>query len=190
MVARLVFLAPPGAGKGTQALQMKQAFEILHLSTGEALRGEVKQVTPIGKKVQKLIDSGELVSDAIVLQIVRDQLSKNPHTGWILDGFPRNESQAIILDEMLVDMGESYYQAVYFEVPDRILMERVAQRYKETQRKDDKPEVFSQRLTIYRDNTAPLIDFYKKRQKLVVLDGSQPIDKVFHSLKFVLGLHL
>jgi len=188
MAIRLIFLAPPGAGKGTQARRMQESFKVFHLSTGDALRAAVTRGTAAGKKAKSYMDEGGLVPDEIVLQIVSDSLRNNEARGWILDGFPRSEQQAVALDKILTDLKEIDYKVIYFEVPDATLLERVAGRYQEAKREDDKSEVALRRLAIYREKTYPLIGFYEKLNRLVVIDGNQEIDQVFETLKTALSL--
>lgn len=180
---RTIFLAPPGAGKGTQAKKLAEATGAMHLSTGEALRLAVKEETPVGLRAKVHMDAGELAPDEIVLEIVKDSLQKSSEIGWILDGFPRNEKQAIALDVILTELNQEKYCVIHFEVPDNILIERVAKRYEEEGRDDDKySAVVQARLQTYRKETAPLIDFYDKQEVLKVIDGSRSIDIISNEL--------
>lgn len=181
-MARLIFLGPPGAGKGTQASKLAQSCHIPHISTGDILRAAVAQETELGLKAKSFMDKGELVPDHLILDIVRDRLaSEDTKAGWILDGFPRNVSQADFLDTLLDDIDQACDYVVNLEVPDDILIQRLLSRG--MNRSDDNEEVIRHRLQVYRNQTAPLIDFYRDRQKLVSINGHQSVDAVTHQLK-------
>lgn len=183
-MARLIFLGPPGAGKGTQAALVAESCGIPHISTGEILRSAVSQRTDLGVKAKGYMDRGELVPDQLILDMVRDRLAQ-PDTahGWILDGFPRNVPQAEFLDLLLNDIGQSYTHVVNLDVPDEVLVARLLSRG----RADDSEDVIRNRLHVYREQTAPLIDFYQKRQHLVSIDGNQSVETVTSSLKQVVA---
>lgn len=178
-MARLIFLGPPGAGKGTQAQTLAQAHQIPHISTGDILRASVAQQTTLGKKAQSYMDKGELVPDQLILDLVQERLNESDAvTGWILDGFPRTVTQATFLDELLNQIHQTCDCVVNFEVPDEVLVERLLGRG----RKDDTEEVIRHRLDVYRQQTAPLIDFYRERKQLVSIDGNQPVKEVNEKL--------
>lgn len=179
-MARLIFLGPPGAGKGTQAEQLAKACDIPHISTGEILRSAVAHQTDLGIKAQSYMDKGELVPDALILDLVRDRLTQSDiHSGWILDGFPRNVTQAEFLDKLLDELDQTCDCVVNLDVPDEVLIARLLSRG----RKDDNEGVIRNRLVVYRAQTAPLIDFYRDRQALVSVNGNQPIHVVTAELK-------
>jgi adenylate kinase len=183
MSLRTIFLAPPAAGKGTQATLLRDYANVLHLSTGDELRKAIQSKNELGVLAQKYVDSGELVPDEIILKIVNAVLSQNKQTGWILDGFPRNESQVSSLDALLEQRGENSYKVVHFEVSDTTLLERVQKRQSEMQRSDDNIITYMTRLQTYRKLTAPLIDVYKSCGNLIAINGEQDVQDVFSDLK-------
>lgn len=179
-MTRLIFLGPPGAGKGTQAKHLSETLEIPHISTGDILRSAIAQATPLGQKAKAYVEKGELVPDELLLDLVRDRLKQpDAHEGWVLDGFPRNVSQASFLDKLLQELNQSYDCAVNLEVPDEVLIGRLLGRG----RQDDNQETIRRRLEVYRNETAPLIDFYKQRSSLRTIDGDRPLEEVTESLK-------
>ncbi|MBF2002305.1 MAG: adenylate kinase [Synechococcales cyanobacterium M58_A2018_015] len=179
-MVRLIFLGPPGAGKGTQALVLAQTHSIPHISTGDILRAAVAQKTELGQKAQSYMDKGELVPDQLILDMVRERLGQSDAAqGWILDGFPRTVVQATFLDQLLQEINQSCDGVVNFEVPDEVLVARLLGRG----RKDDNEDVIRHRLEVYHQQTAPLIDFYRDRQQLFALDGNQSVDQVREALE-------
>ena len=182
-MARLIFLGAPGAGKGTQAQALAELSQIPHISTGEILRGAVALQTPLGLKAKSYMDQGNLVPDQLVIALIKERLSQpDARRGWILDGFPRNVTQALFLDELLVEINQAYGCAVNLEVPDDVLVQRMLSRG----RQDDTEGVIRNRLQVYHDQTAPLIDFYQSRQKLVSIDGNVSPEEVTGELKKLL----
>lgn len=182
-MARLILLGAPGAGKGTQAKALAALVQIPHISTGDILRESVAQQTPLGVKAQSYMEQGNLVPDDLVMALIKERLSQSDaQKGWILDGFPRNESQAAFLDELLEEMDQAYRYAVNLEVPDDVLVQRMLGRG----RADDTEEVIRRRLQVYHQQTAPLIDFYQARHKLVSIDGNVAPEVVLDKLKSLL----
>lgn len=182
-MTRLIFLGPPGAGKGTQAQSLAQSYGIPHISTGDILRSAVAQQTELGQKAQAFMDQGELVPDQLIVDMVRERLSQDDvASGWILDGFPRTVMQATSLDQLLTEIDQSCTSVINFDVPDAVLIQRLLSRG----RKDDSESIVRHRLQVYREQTAPLIDFYSKRGQLVSIDGDQPIEVVNTHLRQVL----
>jgi len=180
-VTKFIFLGPPGAGKGTQAALLAAEMTLAHISTGEILRAAVRDQTPLGLEAQAFMDRGELVPDTLVLGLVKERLATlNGDTeGWILDGFPRNIAQAEALDHLLRDIHQQSDCAVNLDVPDDILIPRLLSRG----RQDDTEAIVRTRLQVYRDQTAPLIDFYQNRQHLVSVNGNAEVQDVTQRLK-------
>jgi adenylate kinase len=182
-VKRFIFLGPPGAGKGTQAQIISNLYKIPHISTGEILRKAVANQTPLGQKVQTYLDTGELVPDALILNLIEERLKENDtEKGWILDGFPRNIGQAVFLEELLTKLNQVADLALNLEVPDRVLIERMLARG----RKDDTQETISRRLQIYREQTKPVIDFYHQKGMLKGINGNLPLEQVTDLLKSII----
>ena len=156
MKKHLLFLGAPGAGKGTQAALLSKTNSYLHLSTGELLRKEIEMNTNLGKQVKDIMNKGELVSDELVLEIVRKNLDRDKN-GWILDGFPRNLSQANSLNEVLIKIKQPLEVVFYLDIPEEVLIRRMLLRG----RKDDNEETIRTRLNIYKKNTQPLIEYFR-----------------------------
>jgi adenylate kinase len=176
----LIFLGPPGAGKGTQAEKLAELFNIPHISTGEILRKEVANGTPLGIQANSYQEKGELVPNQLILDMVSQRLSESDaQSGWILDGFPRNVTQAKFLDDLLETLQQKYDRVINLEVPDEIIVERLLKRG----RPDDTEQVIRRRLEVYREQTAPLIDFYQKRQQLLSVNGNQSAAEVTADLQ-------
>ena len=180
-MTKFIFLGPPGAGKGTQAALLAEEMNLAHISTGEILRAAVQEQTSLGQEAKAFMDRGELVPDTLVLGLVKERLgSLNGSTaGWILDGFPRNINQAEALDDLLRDIQQQSDCAVNLDVPDEILIPRLLCRG----RQDDTEAIVRTRLQVYRDQTAPLIDFYQNRQHLVSVNGNADVEDVTQRLK-------
>ena len=181
---RLIFLGAPGAGKGTQAQTLALHWHIPHISTGDILRGAMKERSPLGIKAQSYVDRGELVPDQLLLDIMEERLSQpDAQSGWILDGFPRNVNQASFLEQLLQKLTQDSVRAVNLDVPDEVLVSRLLGRG----RADDTEEVIRRRLEVYREQTLPLIDFYRDRQQLMSINGNQPLEKVTADLQELLA---
>ena len=182
---RLIFLGPPGAGKGTQATRIVAKHGIPQLSTGDMLRAAVAAGTPVGLKAKAVMDAGGLVSDEIVIGIVADRIEEaDAKKGFILDGFPRTLAQAEALDSMLAGKGLKLDKVLELRVDQSKLVDRIVRRAGEAKaggqpvRKDDDPEVFKTRLEAYNRDTAIVAPYYEKRGQLTPIDGMQPIEQV------------
>ena len=173
MKKRLLFLGPPGAGKGTQAQRLASSHQLLHLSTGDLLRAEVQAGSELGREAEAVMARGELVSDALVLAIVRSRLVAHSG-GWLLDGFPRNLAQAEALDGLLSELGQGIELVVLMELDDAILLQRLLARG----RSDDNEAVIRHRLAVYRQQTAPLIEYYSGLGLLQPVEASGTIEEI------------
>ena len=212
----IIMLGPPGAGKGTQAKMLVEKLGIPQISTGDMLRAAVKEGTPMGLKAKEYMDGGKLVPDEVVIGIVKDRLAADDCAkGFILDGFPRTIPQAEALDKVLEEMGKKIEYVVNVAVPESELLTRLTGRRtckkcgamyhvkfnppkqdgvcdkcggELYQRDDDKEETILNRLKVYNDQTAPLIEYYKKQGVLVDIDGSKEIGEIFKDICAALGV--
>jgi len=178
MKKHLLFLGAPGAGKGTQAEILSQTNSYLHLSTGELLRKEIEMNTSLGKQVKNIINSGELVSDELVLKIVKQNLNKD-NKGWILDGFPRNLSQANSLNDVLTEIDQPLEIVFYLDIPEEVLIKRLLLRG----RKDDTEETIRTRVDIYKKTTEPLIKYFKDLSLLEYIDADRDLKTISSDIK-------
>ncbi len=211
---KLVILGPPGAGKGTQAEYIVKRYNIPHISTGDIFRENIKNNTDLGKKAKSYMDKGLLVPDDLVIALVEDRLNKDDaKEGFLLDGFPRTVAQAVSLDSILDKNDDKLTKVINISVDPEILIERAVGRRvcktcgmtyhvkfnppkeegvcdkdgtKLIQRDDDTEETVKTRISVYFDQTAPLIDYYRAQNLLIDIDGAKDIDKVFDDI--VIGL--
>ena len=182
---RLILLGPPGAGKGTQAQRLIAKHKIVQLSTGDMLRAAVAAGTPVGLRAKSTMERGELVPDDVVVAIIADRIDKpDARRGFVLDGFPRTVPQAEALDRLLAERGLKLDAVMELKVDESILLQRIEKRAAEMNargekiRADDNPEVLRERLSAYRKQTAPLVDYYASKGMLKSVDGMAAIDDV------------
>ena len=183
MKQRLLFVGPPGAGKGTQAARLCEQHALRHLSTGDLLRAEVAAGSELGKEAEAVMNRGELVTDALVLAIVKAQLSALDGQGWLMDGFPRNLAQAEALAPLLKELDQAIEAVVLLEVDDTILVERLLGRG----RVDDNEEVIRNRLEVYKQQTAPLIDHYSSQNLLLTVKADGTVEAIAERIESVLA---
>ena len=211
----VVLLGPPGSGKGTQAKKIVAEKGWAHLSTGDMLRAAIKSGSELGVQAKKFIDQGMLVPDELVVNLIGERMkAEDCRRGFVLDGFPRNVSQAVVLDQMLKVAGQSVGRVVLFDIADESLVKRLSGRRTCSQcsamyhieavkprtqgicdhcgsdlvqRSDDQAEVILNRLKVYHQQTEPLIQFYRDQAKLVTLDAAKATDDVNRSLTRALG---
>jgi len=212
---KIIMLGAPGAGKGTQAKRIAQKYTIPHISTGDIFRANIKNGTELGKKAKEYMDQGLLVPDELTCDLVMDRIQQDDcKNGFVLDGFPRTIPQAEALDKALTKIGQKMDYAIDVDVPDENIVNRMGGRraclscgatyhveFNPTKaegvcdacgaqtvlRDDDKPETVQKRLTVYHDQTQPLIDYYKNQGILKSVDGTQPMEAVFQAIIGILG---
>ena len=179
----LILFGPPGAGKGTQAIRIAEKNKWVHVSTGDILRAEVSQGTPLGLKVKAVMEAGHLVSDELLIEIMESVFLKHAAAkGFVLDGFPRTLNQAQELDKMLQKLGHPVSLVLSLEVNEEELVNRLLKRAIEQGRKDDTEEVIKNRLVQYHAHTKPLIDYYKEKKLFKEVFGEGSIDGIFNLL--------
>lgn len=211
----LILFGPPGAGKGTQAERLRRDFQLPFISTGEMLRANVKEGTELGRRAQEFMDAGDLVPDELIVAMVADRLQQDDaQDGFILDGFPRTIEQAGALDKQLADLGRRVTAALLIDVPDDEVIRRLAGRRvcvktghnyhvefdppkrdgvcdqdgsRLIQRDDDQPDVIRNRLRVYHEKTAPLIDYYDEQGLMRRIDGTRPAAEVHDHIRAVIA---
>ncbi|MBR4529237.1 MAG: adenylate kinase [Lachnospiraceae bacterium] len=214
---KIIMLGAPGAGKGTQAKMIADKYALPHVSTGDIFRANLKEGTELGMKVKAYMDQGALVPDELTVEILLDRVSKDDcKNGYVLDGFPRTIPQAEVLDKELEKLGDAVDLAIDVEVPDENIVRRMSGRRacvkcgatyhvehippkqegicdrcgaELIQRDDDKPETVQKRLSVYHEQTAPLIDYYTKKGILKTVDGTQDMDAVFGAITAIIDRH-
>ena len=212
---KIIMLGAPGAGKGTQAKMIAEKFGIPHISTGDIFRANIKNGTELGKKAKEFMDKGQLVPDELTVEILLDRVANEDcKNGYVLDGFPRTIPQADVLDKELTKLGDKVDFAINVDVPDENIVRRMSGRRaclkcgatyhiehippkKEgicdtcgselVQRDDDKPETVQNRLSVYHEQTQPLIDYYNKKNILKTVDGTKDMQEVFSDIVNILN---
>ncbi|WP_307738660.1 adenylate kinase [uncultured Parolsenella sp.] len=206
----IVLLGAPGAGKGTQAQKLVADYGVAHISTGDLLRAAVKAGTKLGVKAKGYMDEGKLVPDQLLVDLVKERLqADDTQKGFILDGYPRNTAQAVTLDFMLAEIGRKLDAALLVDVKPDVIVKRLSSRRtcrdcgytapagvekcpscggEMYQRDDDKPETIQKRLDVYESQTSPLVEYYKGKGLLKVVDGDRPVDDVYADVRELLGL--
>lgn len=177
---RLLMVGPPGAGKGTQAVRIAEHFGLEHISSGDLLRKHVAEETSVGKRVAEYLAAGDLVPDAIVLDILRKPIvAATANGGYVLDGFPRTVGQAEAGYAVAQDLGTSVQVVVHLAVPREELIRRMMERGKQAGRSDDRLEVITHRIDVYDELTTPMLEYYERRgERVLHFDGARPMDEV------------
>lgn len=185
---QLIFLGPPGAGKGTQAKIFLDRAGIVQISTGDILREAVSKGTELGKQAKSFMDKGELVPDSVVIGIIEQRIQEpDCKKGFVLDGFPRTIEQAKALDGILSKLGIKMDHVVNFEVPDEELVKRLLGRAAQEGRSDDNPESIKNRLQVFKDKTQPLISYYEEKKILRHIHGTGTTSEIAEKVKSVVG---
>lgn len=211
----IIFIAPPAVGKGTQSSLLKEKLGYLHLSTGDLLRSEIKKQTDLGTKIENIISKGEFVSDKIITELLKNELKKISDRKFILDGYPRNINQADILTKLFAETNINNYIAIYLDLDEETALKRALGRVvcsncgesyniyfqnlqpkeneicdkchgKLIKRSDDDEETFRKRFKTYLEVTNPLLDYYKKQNRLHIVDASQDSNKIFADIESIL----
>jgi adenylate kinase len=181
----ILILGPQGSGKGTQAKRLAGTYGLAHIATGDMIREMKERQTELGAELKEVYDRGDLVSDDLMIRLIRDRLDRGDTLpGFVLDGFPRTMAQAEALDELLQELGRGVDVVLEFQVPDRQqLRDRMLKRAAEESRSDDAPEAIERRLELYDRETAPLVEWYRTtRGNVVGIHADRTIDEVFHEI--------
>ena len=182
----LLLMGPPGAGKGTQANRVAHGRGLTKLSTGDILRENVERGTELGQRAKGIMEAGDLVPDDLMIAMVRSELEGEENVRVLLDGFPRTSAQAAALDALLAEHGTSVTAALALEVDPEELVRRLMQRSRDEGRFDDNEATIRKRMEVYRNDTKPLLDYYRGQEKLIVVDGMGDMDDVTERINEVL----
>jgi len=176
-----LLLGIQGSGKGTQAKRIAAEYDSPHVATGDILRQAVEDGTPLGKQVEGILERGELVPDATMIELIRERLTDS--AGFVLDGFPRTMAQAEALDDMLAEIGRPLDVVFVLQVPDDVARERLAKRALEEDRADDTPDAIDTRIATYHRETEPIVEHYRARGSLVPIPGTGTVEEVFRQVQ-------
>ena len=180
----MLLLGVQGAGKGTQAKRIASDYGLAHIATGEMLRAAIADGSELGRRVQPILESGELVPDDLMIELIRERLqADDAGNGFVLDGFPRTMTQAEALDSMLAEIGRPLSVVFALQVPDEVALERLHLRAEQEGRADDTPEAIEKRLELYHRETEPLVGHYRLRGNLVGIHGNRPENEVFAEIQ-------
>ena len=184
MPLNILLLGPQGAGKGTQAKRISAEYGIPHIASGEILRAEMAAGTELGRRVQEIYDRGDLVSDDLMIELIRNRIEQpDTESGFVLDGFPRTTVQAEALDSILSDIGRTFSVVFALQIPDEVAFERLRRRAQLEGRADDTDEAIQRRLDNYHRETAPLIEYYRTRGSLVPIHADRSENHVFAEIQ-------
>ena len=187
MPLNVLLLGPQGAGKGTQAYRISAEYEIPHIASGEILRAEMQEGTELGRRVKDVYDRGDLVSDDLMIELIRTRLAQpDTEAGFVLDGFPRTTVQAEALDAMFNEIGRSFSVVFALQIPDEVAFERLRKRAEIEGRADDTDDAIRRRLDNYHRETEPLIEYYRVRGNLVPIHGDRTENEVFAEIQSAL----
>ncbi len=187
---RIVLLGAPGSGKGTQAALLHKRLQLPHISTGVLLREAVKNATPLGLQAREILDRGDLVPDAVMLDLIEERLGQEDvAAGFLLDGYPRNISQAEALEALLERLDQPVDEAIQIDVDPEQIVARILKRAAEEGRSDDSEEVFRNRMQVYEEHTAPVADFYAQQGKLTRILGEGTVEDVQNTILGVLEMN-
>ena len=179
-----MLLGPQGSGKGTQAKRISEEYGVSHIATGDMLRTAIEADTPLGRQLKPILDSGRLVSDELMIQLIRNRLEEpDAAEGFVLDGFPRTWAQAQALDRMLREIGRDMDVVFELQTSDDVSTQRLLKRAEEESRADDTPEVIAERLTTYHRETEPLVEHYRTSGNVVGIHADRSINEVFSEIQ-------
>lgn len=180
----LILFGPPGSGKGTQATKLVEKYGLLHISTGDLFRYEMKNDTPLGKEAKRYIQEGELVPDSVTVGMLKNKVEANPDVpGYIFDGFPRTIAQSKSLDELMAENNNEISALLMLDVPDAEIINRIKKRGESSGRADDSDEaIIKNRIDVYKNETSPVFDYYDKKGVAQKIDGVGSIEEIFDRL--------